>query len=203
MNLDEKAERDVLTGIDQFCAEFRARRNLLQTLFYSTRNSSRDAWAFHLRAQRSNEPGTPAISGLLTNTLYSFEKRVAEQTAQDAAWALMLIVDYALQRLGDTIKPCDIRVLGPILSVGVRLSAAIWALANQARHLHDWMQTLNERLEENPSVKIIRALQYDPLNPNAAREVIATLPYEAYVDLEDAIFAIAKDVRQLDKPSEG
>jgi hypothetical protein len=28
-----------------------------------------------------------------------------------------------------------------------------------------------------------------------AREVIAALPYEAYVDFEDAVFAIAADAR--------
>lgn len=126
---------------------------------------------------------------------------MAEQTAQDAAWALMLIVDYALQRLADGIKPIDTRVLGPTLSGDVRLSAAVWALANQARHLHDWMQTPNARLEKNPSVKIIRDLDHDPLNPNVAREVVAALPYEAYIDFEDAIFAIAEDARPFDKPS--
>jgi hypothetical protein len=140
MNWDEKAKNDPLTGIEQFEAAFRARRNLLQTLFYSTRNSCSDAWAFHLRAEKSNAPGGSAISGLLTSIVYSFDKTVAEQTAQDAAWALMLIVDYALQRLGDSIRPVDTRDLGPKLSTGVRLSEVIWALANQARHLHEWMQ---------------------------------------------------------------
>ena len=189
-------------SIEQFAAGFYARRNLLQTLFYSSRNSSRDAWAFHLRVEKSNASGKPAIPGMLASMVHTFEQTVAEQTAQDAAWALILIVDYALQRLGDSIKPIDTRELGPTLSGGVRLGAAIWALANQARHLHEWMQTPNARLEENSSVRIIRALRHDPLNPNVAREVIFALPYEAYIDLEDAIFAIAEDARQFDKPGE-
>ena len=149
----------------------------------------------HLRVERS-DAGGKALSGLLTSIYHSFEKAIAEQTAQDAAWALMLIADYAIQRLNDSIKPVDTRELGPVLATGVRLSACIWALANQARHLHEWMQTPIERLEEKLSVKIIRALQHDPLNPNVSREVIAALPYEAYVDFEESIFAIADDARR-------
>ena len=75
----------------------------------------------------------------------------------------------------------------------------IWAIANQARHLHGWMHTAQGELESNPSVKVIRALQHDPLNPNVAREVIAALPYEAYIDLEDAIVAIGEAAQSLEK----
>lgn len=189
MSFDENTEGGPPNGIDEFWAGIRYRRNLLQTLFYSTRNSSRDAWALHLRVEKS---------GLVSSVLHSFDKTVAEQTAQDAAWALMLIVNYALQRLGDSIAPIDTRDLGPMLPPGVRLTATIWALANQARHLHEWMQTPSDKLESNPSVKVIRSLQHDPLNPNVAREVIAALPYEAYIDLEDAIFAIADDARKME-----
>jgi hypothetical protein len=185
MSLDENGGTP--NGIDEFWAGIRYRRNLLQTLFYSTRNSSRDAWAFHRRAEKSD---------MLSSIIHSFDKTVAEQTAQDAAWALMLILDYALQRLKDTIAPIDTRDLGPTLSPGVRLTATIWALANQARHLHEWMQTPSSELEKNASVRIIRALQHDPLNPNVAREIIAALPYEAYADLEDAILVIAEDARR-------
>lgn len=196
MSTDKEEGRNTPTPVDEFWAGFRARRTILQMLFYSTRNSSRDAWAFHLRLEKSNAPRETALSGPLASIFHSFDKTIAEQTAQDAAWAFMLIADYALQRLGDAIKPVDTRGLGPVLATGVRLSACVWALANQARHLHEWMQTPSERLEENPSVKIIRALKHDPLNPNVAREVIAALPYEAYVDFEEGIFAIADDARQ-------
>ena len=184
---DEKSN-----GIGEFALAFRARRSILQTLFYATRNSSLDAWAFHQRVEKSTHSEHP-LAALVSGFLHSFDKTIAEQTAQDAAWAFVLIADYALQRLADSVEPLDTRELGPTLAHGVRLSAAVWALANQARHLHKWMNEAPDVLARNPSVVIIRSLQHDPLNPNAAREVLAALPYPAYVDFEDAISEIANE----------
>lgn len=107
---DEMADRS--SGVDEFAFAVRARRNLLQTLFYSTRNSSRDAWAHHLRIEKGNEQEGSVVSNLVLDVMHSWEKSVAEQTAQDAAWALMLIIDYSLQRLGDNDRLSRARLYG-------------------------------------------------------------------------------------------
>ena len=106
----------------------------------------------------------------------------------------MLIVDYALQRLRQAIAPTETRTLGPDLQPGVRLNAAIWALANQARHAHAWETRDDAALEAQEEVQVIRALRHDPRNLNASREIICALPVNSYIDIEDMLLATAHEV---------
>lgn len=75
----------------------------------------------------------------------------------------------------------------------MKLNAAIWALANQSRHIHTWAQCDAAELEQKQEVQIFRRLQHDPLNLNAAREVLCALKVNSYVDLEALLLATADD----------
>ena len=180
-----------------FALAIRAKRDILQTLFYATRSNAADAWAFHKRLENlehKREGGGFVVSpgNIMPRHELVNAKTAAEATAQDSALALMLIVDYSLQRFHDAAA-VDTRTIGDELADGVKLNAVIWALANQARHLHEWQRCGTDKLEANPSVKIIRALKHDPLNPNVAREVLCGLEIGSYVDFEEMLLTTAHE----------
>jgi hypothetical protein len=188
----------------------RSRRDLLQTLYYATKNSADEAWALHTQLQPL-EPrlginaaalGTAPINGappirpgdVLPRHEILNSKRAAEATAQDAACALMLILDFSLRRLEEGIGSLDTRELGPEIAPRIRLNKAIWALASQARHAHEWMATPDSKLDANPRAQVIKALKHDPRNLNAAREIVCGLQLNAYVTLEGMMLRTARDI---------
>jgi hypothetical protein len=181
-----------------FALAIRSKRDLLQTLFYATKNSAAEAWELHRRLESMQT--TPPDGGysvgagnVMPRQQLVDTKSAAEATAQDSASAFMLIVDATIQRLRAGTEPLDTRDLGPLIGNGVRLNAAIWALANQARHIHAWIRCDAAELEQKAEVRIIGQLNFDPLNLNASREVLCGLDVNSYVNLEALLLATADE----------
>lgn len=183
-----------------FALGIRARRDVLSTLFYAVKNSAAEAWAFHLRIQEREEPrqgGMVAIKAgnVMPRQALIDAKGEAEATAQDSAWALVLIADYAIQRLRSGIGDRDTRDIGADADRGVKFNRVVWALAAQARHAHTWLDRPDDQLFAQEDAQTIRTLGHDPRNPNAAREIIAGMPgVNSYVDLEDKLLATAHEL---------
>ena len=120
--------------------------------------------------------------------------RAAEATAQDGAFAFILVLDYAVRRLGRLLPGIDKRTVGTTVMNGVKLNNAIWALANQARHADEWMAMKSQDLQAQPSAAVIMTLGYDPQNLNAAREFVCALPIYTYLDLEEMLLISAREL---------
>lgn len=181
----------------------RSRRDVLQTLFYATKNNAAEAWELHRQLEplevRYDDGGVAVQAGnIMPRHELLNAKRAAEATAQDAASAFVLILDYAIRRLRRDIAPVDARILGPQVRNGVRLNNAIWALANQARHADDWLAVPVADIDNDPvarnSVQVFRALALDPHDLNAAREFICGLNVNSYVAIEEMLLATAHEV---------
>lgn len=186
-----------------FAMGIRSRRDVLQTLFYDTKNSAAEAWEFHRQLEslevRYDGGGVAVQAGnIMPRHELLNAKSAAEATAQDAASAFVLILDYAIRRLRRAIKPIDTRTLGPQVRNGVRLNAAIWALANQARHADAWLAVPAANIDNDPdarnSVRVFRTLALDPHDLNAAREFVCGLNVNSYVAVEAMLLATAHEV---------
>jgi hypothetical protein len=70
------------------------------------------------------------------------------------------------------------------------LNRAIWALANQARHLHEWQQN---DWDEN-SYKVLVALDLFPTYHDASRLFLEKLNLPSYVDFEERLTKTTLDV---------
>jgi len=114
----------------------------------------------------------------------------SEATAQDSAAAFIIICDYSLQRLAAEGMTADTRTIGPEAYNGVKLNQAIWALANQARHLHQWQQNN----WDPESYAVLLALEVFPTYHDAARLFLEKLNLPAYVEFEDRLTSTARDV---------
>jgi hypothetical protein len=117
----------------------------------------------------------------------------AQATAEDSAVALILIADYSIRRLGkegDGEIP-DTRTIGGDAYNGVKLNEAIWALANQARHLHEW-EAKNAASPREHAVFL--ALNLPPLYHQAARMFLEQMSLPSYIDFEDRLAQTALDV---------
>lgn len=147
MSVDRQALED---GATRYARYIIAKRDLLQTLFYASRNSGDEAWSRYRRLEGAEESGqmpTQAVSARLTDEHEAFER-----AAQDAAFSLMLIIDYT-RREAFTPNEVEMEARGFGYTVPratsdtspnppVELNRAIWALANQARHLHQVAETV-------------------------------------------------------------
>jgi hypothetical protein len=181
-----------------FALAIRSKRDLLQTLFYATKNNAAEAWELHRRLeaiQTTYPDGSYSIGpgNVMPRQQLVDAKSAAEATAQDSACAFMLIVDATIQRLRTGLDGMDTRDLGPTIEDGVKLNAAIWALANQSRHIHTWAHCDATELEQKQEAQIFRRLRHDPMNLNAAREVLCGLRVNSYVNLEALLLATADD----------
>jgi hypothetical protein len=197
----QRAEAPKIAQVAAYYAlAIRSKRDLLQTLFYATRNNAANAWTLHqglLEVEQPHPDGSVTIIGDITARQELRDaKTTAEATAQDSAWALILILDYSLQRFASAAPETDSRAVGPEVGNGVKLNAAIWALANQARHLHDWEGRKPELLEKQQDVAFIRQMGFDPLNPNAAREFLCVTlrAVSSYIAFEKMLMQTAYDV---------
>jgi hypothetical protein len=180
-----------------FALAIRSKRDLLQTLYYATKTNAAEAFAFDLRlnmVQEARAGGAYSVApgNIMPRHELMNAKTAAEATAQDSAWAFFLIADYSLQRFRAAVPGIDTREIGPDVRNGVKLNAAIWALANQARHLHSWLSCDDATLGAKAESGIIRQLEYDPRDPNASREFLCWLPVAAYVDIEDMLLVSAR-----------
>jgi hypothetical protein len=195
------SELTLVNAAAEYARGIRARRDVLSTLFYAVKNSSADAWAYYTRQKglEQSEFDGRAVSvpsGRDSERLTLIEARkLAEASAQDSAWALFLIADYSLQRLRPGIGGIDLREVGPDLAPGVKFNRMVWAIANQARHAHDWQSRSDAILYAQHDVQTIVALHHDPRNANAAREILVGMPdVISYVDLEDKLLATAHEL---------
>ena len=187
----------VAAAAAHYAVAVRSRRDILQTLFYETKNQGREAGALYSkRLILENRHGDGSFSigaGDIMPRQELFDAQTeAEATAQDAACALMLLADACIQRLrraADGVP--DTRTIGANTKNGVRLNAAIWALANQARHIDSWVSTTDENLERYEEARTIRALDYDPRNLNVAREFVSLDLPQTYVEFEDMLLQTA------------
>ena len=188
----------------------RSRRDLLQSLYYGIKNNAAEAWELHRRLQTLQQVqavNTGSLGAAPLNHGVSIRpgdimprhevlnaKNAAEATAEDSAITLVLMVDRALQRLRPGISAVDTRDLGPEIVSGIRLNRVIWALANQARHLHEWIARADAQLYAQPDVQVIVALKHDPRNENAAREIIMGMNLNSYLAFEEMMIQTARDV---------
>jgi hypothetical protein len=187
------------TAAALYALEIRSRRDLLETLYYATKNGADEAWELHRRLQalkNRKDTGTPEldVGDVLVQQDLINSARAAEATAMDSASTLVLILDKILQRLGLRIGDLDTRDLGPDIEQGIKLNRAIWALANQARHLHKWVTRADAELHAQKDVKTIVALRHDPRNENAARELLCGMHLNSYLALEDKMIETAREV---------
>ncbi len=188
----------------EYASSIRSRRELLQTLYYATKNGSAEAWAFHQRRLAlPPEDGTYDSSVEKARQTLLDGQHAAEATARDAAWAFVLIVDYALRRLAAALKTAksvapDPLVVGAESLSGVKLNEAVRAFANQERHLHDWLELGATAIETDrlskASVATIKKLHYDPLEDDAAREFLQALSVNSYLNLEELLMQTASEV---------
>ena len=177
-----------------FAGTIRAKRETLQTLYYAAKNSWAEAQALKRRFDALPPMdlytlGLNSDADLEYSTLLDGQKG-AEATAQDSAVAFIIICDYSLQRLRTEGKTADTRTLGADAYRGVKLNKAIWALANQARHLHDWQ---NNNWDEK-SYEVLVALGLFPIYHDAARLFLENLNLPSYVDFEERMLDTARDV---------
>jgi hypothetical protein len=193
---DPRDPRAVAAG--DFALAILSKRDLLQTLYYATKTNAAEAFALHRRlnmVQEAPAGGAYAVAPgkmMLPRHQLMNAKTAAESTAQDSAWAFFLIADYSLQRFRAAVPGINTREIGPNIRNGVKLNAAIWALANQARHLHSWLSCDDVTLGAKAESGIIRQLGYDPRDPNASREFLCWIPVAGYVDIEDMLLASAR-----------
>jgi hypothetical protein len=188
----------------EFASSIRSRRELLQTLYYATKNGSAEAWAFHQRRLvLPPEDGPHDSAAEKARQTLADGQHAAEATARDAAWAFVLIVDYAIRRLGADLMAAksatpDPLAIGAESLHGVKLNDAVRAFANQARHLHDWMVLGATAIQTDrfskASVATIKKLGYDPLEDDAAREFLQALNVNSYLHLEELLIQTARDV---------
>lgn len=194
----------------RFALGIRSRRDILRTLYYATKNGADEAWAFHRKLQalapraalNSGPLGMSPLNGFIVSVgdvLPRHEalngQRAAEASAQDSACALMLILDYSIQRLRDEVAPLDTRDVGHEIQPGIKLNKAIWALANQARHAHKWLTCADAQLYAQEDVQTLVALRHDPRNLNAARELLLVgMHLSAYLTLEDMLIETAREI---------
>jgi len=177
-----------------FAGTIRAKRETLQTLFYAAKNSWAEAQALKQRydALPPLDPYTLGIGGGedLGHSALLDVKIGAESNAQDSAAAFIIICDYSLQRLRTEGDTADTRTLGPDAYNGIKLNSAIWALANQARHLHAWQKN---DWDAKP-YEVLIALDLLPTYHDAARLFLEKLDLTAYVAFEEMLISTARDV---------
>jgi hypothetical protein len=187
--LEEKAR-----AAAHFAGTVRAKRETLQTLYYAAKNSWDEARAMRQRyaALPPLDPYKLPIDGQrdLGHSALLDGAIAAEATAQDSASAFMVICDYSLQRLGTEAAVVDTRTIGADAYNGVKLNQAIWALANQARHLHKWQQ--NNWHQEPYDVLV--ALELFPTYSDSARLFLEKLQLASYIDFEERLTATALDI---------
>lgn len=177
-----------------FVGAIRAKRDTLQTLYYAAKNSWAEAQALRKRyaALPRVDPYTLQIDSKAdTGHSMLLDGAIgAEATAQDSAAAFILICDYSLQRLSTEGSITDTRTIGAEAYNNVKLNRAIWALANQARHLHKWHQN---NWHQEP-YDVLMALDLYPTFSDAARRFLEKLDLASYVDFEERLMATAHDV---------
>ncbi len=71
------------------------------------------------------------------------------------------------------------------------MNEAVWALANQARHLHDW-EAKNAASPREQGVFL--SLNLPPLFHQAARMFLEKMSLPSYIDFEDRLAQMAFDV---------
>lgn len=173
-----------------------ARKALLQNLFFSIRNAVDEASALREHKDKlfpQNDPGS-----VLGRS--EAERRLSEEIAThsalyaDAANALIMLIDAPLKRFGRA-SGIDQRTMGDDAYNGVKFSEAIHALANRHRHLDEWSEmnaTKNEVLKRNPSVKVLVALDVDPLAFDTAYHVVNKCGFKSYHDFEQRLLSIPR-----------
>lgn len=174
-----------------FAGSIRAKRETLQTLFYAAKNSWAEARALQLRYDALPPLDLYSVpgNGGGEHAAVLDGKLGAEATAQDSAVAFIIICDYSLQRLRSEGGAADTRTLGLDAYGGVKLNQAIWALGNQARHLHEWQQNR----WDPKSYEVLVRLGLFPTYHDAARLFLEKLNLASYVDFEERLTHTAID----------
>lgn len=183
---------ELMQAAARFAGGIRAKRETLQTLFYAAKNGWAEAQALGLRYDALpplDLYSIPNNGGGEHATLLD-GKLAAEATARDSAVAFVIICDYSLQRLRTEGKTADTRSLGPDAYNGVKLNRAVWALANQARHLHEWQQNQWDK----KSYEVLVKLDLLPTEHDAARLFLEKLCLRSYIDFEERLMQTAADV---------
>lgn len=73
-----------------------------------------------------------------------------------------------------------------------KFSEAVWALGNGHRHLHGWNASNKSALEKNPSVKVLRRLDVDPLAFDTAYQVLNKCAFRSYHEFEQRVLSIPR-----------
>ena len=128
-----------------------------------------------------------------------------QTSAQDAASSLILLCDGALRRL-HTEQVTDVsfaqagspemnvRECGETAWNGVTFSAAIWALANQTRHIDRWRTYTEEVLAKNEDFSVLARLDLTPLDDDVSFQFLILLGLTAYRAFEDRLVSIGTDL---------
>jgi hypothetical protein len=187
----------------EYARAIRAKRDILQTLFYAVRNKSIEVKAFDKRIDIvAPAVGYTTMSGAIEyrrsatggtdQEWYELacERSAAHFSAQDSASAMMLIIGYSLKRLRTAGPLPKITDIGRDSYNGVKLNAAIWALANQARHVDNWHKCDKTNSNE---WKIIAKLNLEPREHEAAWHFLEKLNLFSYLDLEESLLATAHE----------
>lgn len=165
------------TAAGNFKASIRARRPLLEHLF---------------------EESLKNLTFVQSQTEGSEEVTIAQWMSQDCANALVLILDYAIVRYlsssgalkssGRAELHRELERRGPHAYGGVKFARAIAALADLARHLHEFQSNDEPRSHVK---EVLEKLALDKKHDQAAASFLQNLCIQGYDDFEQSIQAIA------------
>jgi len=173
-----------------------ARRGVWQSLYYDALNNWRESNVLGKRRQklfvRRSDGSAGFRAGKADEALTVTDAHtVSLGTAQDSAYALMVILDYSLQRFAREAQLKNVIDLGQKAYGGATFNEAIYALANQARHLHAWMDG------DKPSKRnatIFSMLALDPSHGHAACAFLENLRLKTYLDFEERVLSTPRDI---------
>jgi hypothetical protein len=107
----------------------------------------------------------------------------------DASAAIILIADAAIDRLYQKVGVSLFARGANTYASGIKIAQAISSLANQYKHLGEWLQTSTSMAKDR---QVVEALVGDPLKADAAAEFLSH--FADYGEFEDALISCADDI---------
>ena len=184
VQIDYRSHFPAELAAGEFLRDVLARRLLLQTLFFAIKSNGDEASAL-IDRRVALYPDPPSDYDDLSNDERDLHEAIATHMAlsEDSSVALIMLLDAPLRRLGDASGE-DQRNLGDYAYNGVKLTRAIWALANRHRHLYEWRSLSEDALYKNQSAAILKTLDLNPLDSNATYNFMKRCAFDSYFDFE-------------------
>ena len=185
--------KNIEQAVAQYFRRVVAMRNLMQQLFFAAKNAYEETSELTDLQQRMEKERSPNAEP------DEEHQRLIDDTAaqmayyEDGSNALIMLCDASLRRLGRSsrLHPRD---YGVEAFNAVRLSEAIWALANRYRHISEWRETSLSQLKSNSTFKVLIKLDLDPMKDDAASQVLRKVNFRSYRAFENALLSCAREM---------